>query len=334
MTVLVTGAGGLLGSHVCDVLVDRGVRPRGLLAPGEHLPFEADRVDVVRGDVRHQDVLQRAVRGVDVVFHCAARTGPWGPYDEYHSTNVVALAALVRLACESGVRRIVHVSSITVHGNDVRGSADETAALRGASNPYSRTKVEGEHLLRGMIAEGAPVTIVRPGCIYGPRDAASFGRFATMIREGRMVVLGSGRNDIPLVYVRDVAEGMLAAAESDRALGRAYLLVNDQRVTQQDYFDTIAYGLGVPPPTRHVPYQLARLLGATAELVYHAAGRDVPPPLMRYGVEVMGGENRFRIDRARRELGFSPRVALRDGVERSLEWYRSIHDGLVPAGRS
>ena len=145
-----------------------------------------------------------------------------------------------------------------------------------------------------------------------------------------MVVVGSGRNHVPLVYVRDVAEGMLAAADSEHALGRAYLLVNDERVTQRDYLDAIADGLQAPRPTRHVPYQLARLLGASVEVVGRATGRVEPPPLMRYGIEVLGGENRFRVDRARRELGFAPRVDLQDGVRQSLEWYRSVHDGLVP----
>ena len=102
--------------------------------------------------------------GVDVVLHCAARTGPWGPEWEYQSTNVDGLELVVRSACSAGVRRIVHVSSITVHGNDVRGDADETAPFRAANNPYSRTKVEGERRLQAMIADGAPVTIVRPGC--------------------------------------------------------------------------------------------------------------------------------------------------------------------------
>ena len=171
-------------------------------------------------------VLGEAMSGVDYVLHCAARTGPWGPEDEYVSTNVDGLKTLVRVACAEGVRRVVHVSSITVHGNDVRGAADESSPMRVESNPYSRTKVAGERLLQTLIErDGAPITIVRPGYIYGPRDVGGFARFATMIRDGQMIVIGTGENHLPLVYVRDVARGMLLAAETERGArrGRTFL---------------------------------------------------------------------------------------------------------------
>jgi nucleoside-diphosphate-sugar epimerase len=333
MTVLVTGATGLLGSHLVDVLVERGEQARALVPPGAPARQLADTdVETRSGDVRDRAVLEAAMRGVDIVLHCAARTGPWGPEEEYQSTNVMGLETLVRVAAASGVRRVVHVSSITVHGNDVRGAADETTPFRAESNPYSRSKIAGERVLQRMIADGAPVTIVRPGCIYGPRDVASFGRFATMIRDGRMIVIGSGANHVPLVYVRDVAEGMLQAAEAEGAVGRSYLLVNDEPVTQLDYLCAIAAGLGVPVPTRHVPYRLALMLGAGFETGARLARREQPPPLMRYGLQVLGGENRFSIERARTELGFSPQVSLDEGVRRSVEWYRSADPRLVPIG--
>ena len=97
---------------------------------------------------------------------------------------------------------------------------NKTAPWRVEPNPYSRSKVAGERLLERMIREeGAPVTIVRPGWIYGPRDVASFARFAAMIERGQMVMLGSGRNHIPLIYVRLVADGILLASEKARAAG-------------------------------------------------------------------------------------------------------------------
>jgi nucleoside-diphosphate-sugar epimerase len=335
MTVLVTGATGLLGSHLVDVLVERGERPRALVPPQPGGPRFADAdVDTRSGDVRDRAVLESVMTGVDCVLHCAARTGPWGPEEEYQSTNVTGLETLVDVAVAAGVRRVVHVSSITVHGNDVRGAADESAPFRAESNPYSRSKVAGERRLQRMIAEGAPVTVVRPGYIYGPRDVAGFARFATMIRDGRMVVIGSGRNHVPLVYVRDVADGMLQAAATPSAVGRSYLLVNDEPVTQLEYLGAIAAALDASAPTRHVPYRLAVLLGASCEIAARLAGREQPPPLMRYGIQVLGGENRFSIARARKELGFSPRVGLADGVRRSVEWYRSADGQLAQIGSS
>jgi nucleoside-diphosphate-sugar epimerase len=325
MTVLLTGAAGFLGSHLTDLCLANGERPRVLVRPGESVRADAD-VDVHRGDVGDRAVLEAAVRGVDRVLHCAARTGPWGPEAEYERTNVRGVETLVRTALAAGVRRVVHVSSITVHGNDVGGAADESAPLREEPNPYSRSKVAGERLLERMIRdEGAPVTIVRPGWIYGPGDRASFARIARMIEKGQMVMVGAGENHVPLIYARDAARGVLLASEAGEAAGRAYLLVNDEPVTQRDFIGAIAAELGAPTPTRHIPYKLGLMLGAAAENLGRLARRREPPPVMRYGMQMLGGENRFTITRARHELGFAPRVDLAEGVRRTVEWYRASY---------
>jgi nucleoside-diphosphate-sugar epimerase len=333
MTVLVTGATGFLGSHVIDLLLASGERPRVLVHPGESVGALADAgVDVHRGDIGDPAVPEAALRGVDRVLHCAARTGPWGPEGEYERTNVRAVETLVRNALAGGVQRVVHVSSITVHGNDVCGGADESAPLREEPNPYSRSKVAAERLLRRMIQdEGAPVTIVRPGWIYGPRDKASFARIAGRIEKGWMVMVGDGQNHLPLIYARDAAQGVLLASEAGQAAGRCYLLVNDEPVTQRDFISAIAAELGAPTPTRHIPYKLGLTLGAVAENVGRLARRREPPPVMRYGVQLLGGENRFTITRARHELGFAPRIDLAEGVRRSVEWYRATY-GVAGAG--
>lgn len=328
MPALVTGAAGLLGSHLTDLLLERGEAVRVLLRPLEQAHWQANRrVEIVRGDLADRSSLAAAVGGVDCVLHCAARTGPWGPPEEYERINVRGLRTLVEVAMAAGVRRIVHVSSITVHGNDVRGIADETAPLRVEPNPYSRSKVAGERLLASLVRDhGAPVTIVRPGWIYGPRDVASFARFAGMVRQGRMVLIGTGDNHLPLIHARDVAAGMLLAAERREAAGRAYLLVNDEPVTQRQYLTTIADNLGVAPPRRHVPYAAALLLGAIAESGGRLACRQQPPPLMRYGVQLLGGNNRFNIRRARDELGFKPRIDMHEGVRESIAWFNALHE--------
>ena len=263
---------------------------------------------------------------MDCVINCAARTGPWGPAAEYHQTNVRGLENLTRAAMAAGVRRFVHVSSITVHGNNVCGQADEDSPLRMEPNPYSRSKVAGEKLLQRMIRdEGAPVTIVRPGWIYGPGDTASFARIAGMIDAGRMIVVGSGQNHLPLIYVDDVAEGALLAGEAEQAAGRTYLLVNDQPVTQRDFVNAIAAELGAPVPTRRIPYGLAMLLGGLSENLGHLARLRKPPPVMRYGLQMLGGENRFVISRARQELGFSPQTGFTEGVRNGVGWYRDAY---------
>ena len=323
MTVLVTGAAGFLGSHVVRLLSDAGERPRVLLGPGDDdAALEGLDYEAYRGDLADRPSLVPALNDVDRVVNCAARTGPWGPTTEFERVNVLGLETLVRAALDAGVMRIVHVSSVTVHGNDVRGVADENAPFREEPNPYSRTKVAGERLLQRLVHEqGAPVTIVRPGWIYGPGDRASFARLAQRIAGGRMVVVGRGDNHLPLIYVSDAARGVIQASDAEPAPGRVYLLVNDERVTQGEFLAAIAAELGVPEPAHHLRYRLALLAGATAETAWRLGWRAEPPPVMRYGLQLLGGENRFVVTRARHELGFEPRVSMLEGVRRAVAWY-------------
>lgn len=325
MTVLVTGATGFVGGHVTDVLQSLGERPRAFVHPQDNAErLERAGIEIYRGDIADCAALQRAANGVDRILHCAARIGPWGPSAEYERTNVRALETLVRAAAAAGVKRVVHVSSVTVHGNDLRGSGDETAPLREEPNPYSRSKVAGERVLARLIREeGARVTVVRPGWIYGPRDEASFARLARRIEERKMMIVGTGENHLPLIYVRDVARGVVLASEAPEAEGRCYVLVNDEPVTQRDFITAIAEALGAPAPKRRIPYTLAVTVGAAAESVGRLVHSREPPPVMRYGMQMLGGENRFSIARARRELGFAPLVDLAEGVARSVDWYRS-----------
>lgn len=334
MSVLVTGGAGLLGSHVVRLLAEAGERPRVLARPGDDLgALSGCDYELYRGDLANRATLRPALRGVERVLNCAARTGPWGRLADYERANVLGLETLVRSALAAGVRRVVHVSSITVHGNDVRGAVDENAPLREEPNPYSRTKVAGERLLQRVVRESdAPVTIVRPGWIYGPGDHASFGRLAQRIAEGRMVVVGGGDNHLPLIYVDDAARGVIQASDAGPAAGRSYLLVNDEPVTQREYLAAIAAELGVPEPAHHLRYRLALLGGVTAETAWRLACRGEPPPVMRYGLQLLGGENRFVIARAREELGFQPQVGMAEGVRRAVAWWRSAREpGRVAA---
>jgi len=332
MKVLVTGAAGLLGSHVAELVLERGDAVRLLVRQGEDVSNLARAgAEICGGDLTDRLSLESAVNGVNLVLHCAARMGPWGPEVEYDLVNVRGPKILVEAAMAAGVRRIVHVSSIDVHGLVVGNRAGETAPYGTERDPYCRSKIAGELELQRLIRDkGAPVTIVRPGLIYGPRDTNSFGRFARLVEQGKMVIIGSGNNHLPLIYVRDVARGILLASEADQAVGRAYLLVNDEPVTQRDYFNAIARELGVPPPSQHIPYRLALALGATAEMVGHLTRMKQPPPVMRSGLKQIGGENRFAVSRARCELGFSPQVNLADGVRQGIAWYRATRRAVSP----
>lgn len=340
MKVLVTGAAGFLGGHLVDMLVERGDKVRAMVRPIE----DASRlrtlpnVEIIYGDMTDADSLKRTVQGVQRVYHVAARTGPWGPEDAYWQTNVQGLANLIHAAMDAGVERIVHTSSITVYGHHLHGIVTEDDPYHAEDNPYSRTKIAGEKLIANLVQnDGAPVVIVRPGWIYGPRDNASFGRFVALVDSGKGFLIGSGKNITPLVYVRDVAQGLIKAGDADNAaIGQAYTIANDQRVTQTDYMNTIADNLGVSHLSLHLPYLPLYLGARAAELAWIAAGRRnaAPPPVTTYGITLLGGDQLFSIGKARSELGYKPEYDLTRGITEGVAWYLTQKQGAEQLEKS
>lgn len=327
MKVLVTGAAGFLGGHLVDMLVERGDEVRAMVRPVEdasHLRTLTG-VEVVHGDLTDGQSLKQAVQGVQRVYNVAAKTGPWGREEEYHAVNVRGITDLILASMDAGVERIVHTSSITVYGHHLHGLVTEDHPFHAEDNPYSRTKIAGEKLVADMVREqGAPVVTVRPGWIYGPRDNASFARFVSLVESEKFFFFGSGDNIVPVVYVRDVAQGLIKAGDAgDQVIGRAYTLVNDQRVAQAEYLNTIADALGVSRVKLSVPFTPLYVSGRTAELVWQALGKrdEAAPPLTTYGVTLLGSDQQFSIERARHALGYAPAYDVKRGVAEGVRWY-------------
>jgi nucleoside-diphosphate-sugar epimerase len=333
LKVLVTGAAGFLGGHLIDMLVERGDDVRAMVRPVEDAQRlrALDNVDVVYGDLTNPESLKIAVQGIECVYNVAAKTGPWGTEEAYHAINVRGLTDLLLAAMEAGVQRIVHTSSITVYGHKLRGIVTEDHPYRAEDNPYSRTKIAGEKVIASMVRDrGAPVVTVRPAWIYGPRDNASFGRYVSLVESGKLFFFGSGKNIVPIVHVRDVAQGLIKAGTAgDEVIGRAYTLADDRRVTQEEYLNTIADELGVKRLSLHVPFVPLYVAGRSAELVWRAMGRRnaAPPPLTTYGVTLQGRDQQFSIERARKELGYAPEYDVKRGVAEGVRWYRESRPG-------
>ena len=334
MKVLVTGAAGFLGGHLVDMLVERGDEVRAMVRPVENADYlrTLSNVEVVNGDLTNVASLRRAVKGVERVYNVAAKTGPWGPESMYRAINVYGLSDLIYAAMDAGVQRIVHTSSITVYGHSLHGIVTEDHPYHAEDNPYSRTKIEGEKLVADLVeGQGAPIVMVRPAWIYGPRDIASFAKYVSRVESGKFFFVGSGENIVPTVYVRDVAQGLIKAGDAgDEVIGQAYTLANDERVTQATYLNTIADALGVAHVSLKVPFSALYAAGRSAELAWQAMGRRdaAPPPLTTYGITLQGGDQQFSIDKARRELGYAPQFNIQRGVAEGVKWYRSLQQGM------
>jgi nucleoside-diphosphate-sugar epimerase len=327
MDILITGGNGLLGRHLIPALEDVGHRARVLVLPGEDASFlESRGTLVVRGDITDPQTLTGAVSGVDAVVHLAGMMGVWRPVEDYHAVNVTGTENVCRAALAAGVRRVVHVSSWTVYGMALGMPAREEYLLTPFPEPYAVTKAAGDVCVQRMIVdEHLPAVIIRPGTFFGPADRLHFKRMADRVAAGRAIIVGRGDNALPFVYVTDVVQGLLSALHHDEAIGNAYNITTDRPLTQRRFLETIADELGVRPPRVHVPYRALYAAGCLAERMAITTRSPRQPVLTRLGVKLFATDNRQSIEKARRELGYEPRVAMREGIARAAEWYREAN---------
>jgi nucleoside-diphosphate-sugar epimerase len=331
MRILVTGASGFLASHLIPVLRERGHSVRALVLPSsDRTPLRQAGVDIHTGDVRLPGTLAGAMRQVDAVFHLAAAIGVRRPLREYYAVNVTGTENVCRAAVAAGVKRLVHVSSTSVYEQGLGVPVDETFPLAPPPDPYAESKAAGDMLVQRLIAdEHLPASIVRTSTIFGPGDHLNFGRIADRLLAGTSIVIGSGRNRVPVAFVDDVVRGLLLVLEH-QAAGEVYNITDDRCPTQRELLEEIADQVGARPPRIHVPYRLLYGAAYLAERLAQAT-RSERAVVTRFGVLLYGADNRFAIDKARHELGYEPRVPLRQGVSVAAEWYRGHRASL---GRS
>jgi nucleoside-diphosphate-sugar epimerase len=319
--VLVTGASGFTGGHVARTLAARGYRVRALARRLETVrDLVPSGVEPCQGDLKDPASLRAATEGVSTVYHIAAIYRQAGiPASEYRAVNVEGVAALVEAAGRSGVRRVVHCSTVGVHGDVEHPPANEDAPIR-PGDIYQVTKVEGEERAREAARRcGVELVIARPSGIYGPGDRRLLKLFRGVARR-RFFILGKGQIYYHLTYIDDLVEGFRLCGTVPAAAGRTYILAGGEVGTLKDLVALIARESGVKPPWLRMPVWPVWLAGALCEAV--CVPLRVEPPLYRRRVDFFTKSRAFDITRAREELGYAPTVSLREGVRRSLEWYQ------------
>jgi len=318
VSALVLGATGFLGSRLAVALKKSGAAVRALARPTSDVSFlAANGIEIVTGDLADEDALARAAAGQRVVFHAAARVGDWGGAGEFRRVNVDGTARVIAACLRKRVRRLVHVSSLTVLGLPRRGARldEETPPAMSAADAYTASKIAGEKLVRrahGM--DGLETVVVRPGVIWGPGDPTFLPRFAALLRRGRMVLVNGGRNRVALSHVDNLVQGLLLAAFVPGAAGQVFHITDGEEITAAEAFGLLAERLGVPPPHRSLPFPVLHAAAALMETWARLRGQAAPPAFTRYGVRLVASDGCYDIGKARRELGYRPAVGFRRGV--------------------
>ncbi len=324
--VLVTGASGFTGSHLCRRLAAESWSVRGLVrdtSKGSDLARLG--VELVVGDLRDPSSLDRAVEGVGTVYHIAAlfRTERKSR-EEMRETNVRGTQNILEASLKGGVDRFVHCSSVGVLGDVKHPPADETSGYK-PGDYYQESKKEGEEVaLNYMKAGEIPLVVFRPAGIYGPRDTR-FLKLFKAVKRGRFMMLGSGRVLYQMIYIDDLVDGILLCGTREEAPGNIYILTGETPVILNDLVRMVSEAVGKPYRLLHFPFAPVYAASFLVEMVCKPL--NIRPPIYRRRVDFFRKNRAFSINKAKRELGFQPKVDLRTGLRKTAEWY--VSEGLL-----
>jgi nucleoside-diphosphate-sugar epimerase len=328
MRSLITGASGFLGGRLAQMLIEQAnpgdeivilARPTSDLRHLAGLP-----ITVVPGDLGDPAGLTRALDGVQRVFHSAACSTDWAPWNTYFSANVTGTTNLLTAAlrCPT-LERFLHVSTTDVYGYPTV-PCDETHPTVDAVLPYNRTKRLGELAVwETHRNHGLPITIVRPATIYGPRGKDFTVEIATMLRQRLMLTIDHGNAPGGFAYVDNVAQAMIEAASSPKTIGEAYNLSDGTGADWARYLDLFSAALGTPKPWLNLSLANANRLARVLEIPHRLLKLGGRPLLTRHAVLLLGLNQEFPTAKATRDFGFSPKISLEEGILRSAAWLRT-----------
>ncbi len=323
MRILVTGGTGFVGAHLVRRLLSRGHQVTALdKNPGLFDDeLRSAGATLLTGSVTDPADVDRAMQGAELVYHLAS---PFGdilqPDAVYWDIEVNGTRHVLDAAARHGVRRVVHCSTQGVHGiiTDPPGNEDSPLAPR---DYYCYSKVEGEKVCREYIDRSMDVVIVRPTSVYGPGDIRGWLKLYRMVAKGWFLMVGDGKTMNHPVYVENLVDLFELAGTSPAARGRVYLAGDDEPVTLTQLVQEVGQAVGSRVRIIRFPWYQVAWLGATlVEGLSKPFG--IRPTVFRRRLSWFKTNRAFRIDRARQELGYQPRVPLREGLARTAYWYR------------
>jgi len=333
LTAVVTGGGGFLGRRIVELLCARGDNVR-ILARRRYLAIEALGATGIQLDIRDPAAVATALRGADVVFHAAAKTGPWGAEAEFRAVNVGGTRNVLDAARACGVRRFVYTGTPSVVGytQDVENGGLDLPYAASHESAYPASKAEAERMVLAANGAGISTVALRPHLIIGPGDHQMMPRVVRRAAAGRLRIIGDGRNRVDLTDVDNAAWAHLDAADAlsgpaARCAGRAYFISNGEPVVLWEWLNRILQGLGLPPVTQSLPLGVARLAAAAAEGLWNVLRLDDEPPVTRFLASALARSHWYDLEPAQRDLGYEVRVPMEESTRRTLQWLAGLLEG-------
>jgi 2-alkyl-3-oxoalkanoate reductase len=329
MRVLVTGAGGFLGRAIVERLMARGDQVHGVqrsAAPD----LERLGVTLFRGDLSDPELAMRASAGCEAIIHVAAKAGHWGSYASYFSANVLATRTILAAAKAYGIGKLVYTStpSVAHGGGDLAGVDESVPTPKTFHAHYPATKAIAEAEVLAANSPSLSSCALRPHLIWGPGDNHLLPRLIQRAQSGKLRFVGDGQNLIDTMYIDNAADAHLLALDrlqpKAACAGRAYFLSNGEALPMKTIINRLLACAGMAPVDRHLPIGLARVIAHLMQISYALLPLPGEPLLTPFLVDQFTTAHWYNIDAARRDLGFTVKISIDEGMERLREHLAAV----------
>lgn len=328
MKILVTGGGGFLGQALCRGLAERGHEVTSFNR-GHYPELDALGVRQVRGDLADRDAVLAAARGMDAVFHNAARAGAWGSYESYYQANVVGTRNVVEACRAHGIGRLVYTSTPSVTHRRTHpvegGTADTVPYGEDLKAPYASTKQVAEKMVLAANGPDLATVALRPRLIWGPGDRQILPRLVERAKAGRLRFVGGGHNLIDTTYIDNAAQAHFDAfdhlAPGAACAGCAYFISNGEPKPTREIVNALLEAAGAPRVDGSIPFGVAYAIGAACEVLWPLLRLGGEPPMTRFLAEQLSTTHWYSMEPARRDFGYVPRVSIAEGLEQLRAWW-------------
>ncbi len=320
--ILVTGGKGFLGGHLVTKLTESKEDVR-IFAHAHSKEEDSKRKiknnNVVWGDIRNSKDVEKAVEGVNIVFHLVSNFRKGGSdKKEAYSINVEGTENVLNASLKFGVKHLIHCSTIGVHGSVKEIPANEETPFN-PGDLYQETKLIAEKKVWEFYKKTSlPVTVIRPISLIGPGDLRMLKLFRS-IKKKRFVMIGEGDKFFQPAYIDDVVSGFLLCLKNEKAIGEVFIIGGEEYVPLKELVQLIAKELNASVPKIKIPLAPVLLMAYICERICAPLG--IEPPLHKRRVSFFQNNRAFSIEKAKRILGYKPQVSLREGIQKTIQWY-------------
>ncbi|MHA1150165.1 MAG: NAD-dependent epimerase/dehydratase family protein [Promethearchaeota archaeon] len=330
MNILVTGANGFIGSILTKKLIEAGHKVKAMVLKGTSEVLLKDvNCNIVYADVTKEEMLIEPLNNIDIIYHLAALTSiAWT--NRIVKVNYGGTKTLLEKAIQSGVKRFVYMSSLVVHGFKNYHEADESTPIikpKWYKRPYIKSKILSERLLQEH-KNKIEIVIIRPGFMpYGPHDILAGKNLIGRLDSGQTIPhINHGKAKTCYSYVENLCDGLILAGISPKAVGQTYLITdkNPPYITMKLYMDKICEELGIKKIKTTIPYTVAFPFVGLIDIIYRIFMRKKLPFISIYMIKVAKYNLYFRSDKAKKELGYEPKILIDEGIKRTIEWYKDF----------